>query len=90
MRQLKSNVAINIRIKMTNYKKHKRTHSNQQAIEPYYTIRYLFIFVTTLGKIKITIVKLNVLLFFSMGISCILLSFSDGVSHSSGDSEAET
>lgn len=73
----------------TTYKKHKRTHSNQQTIEPYYTIRYLFIFVTTLGKIKIAIVKLNVL-FFSLSIFCILLSFSDGVSHSSRDSEAET
>jgi len=85
-------VAISIRIKMTtNYKKHKRTHSNQQTIEPYYTIRYLFIFVTTLGKIKIAIVNLNVpTTVFSMGIFCILLSVSDGVSHSSRDSQAET
>ncbi|CAH1724499.1 unnamed protein product [Aphis gossypii] len=38
---------------MTTYKKHKRTHSNQQTIEPYYTIRYLFIFVTTLASVTV-------------------------------------
>lgn len=38
---------------MTTNKKHKKTHNNQQSIEPYSTIRYLFIFVTTLGKICI-------------------------------------
>jgi len=31
---------------MTTYKKHKRTHSNQQNIEPYYTIRYLLLLYT--------------------------------------------
>lgn len=37
---------------MTTNKKQKRTHNNQQTIEPFYTIRYLFIFVTTLGRIN--------------------------------------
>lgn len=57
---------------MKTTKKHKRIHSNPQIIEPYYTIRYLFIFVTTLGKIPnfvVTFVDLDMRILY---VTCIL------------------
>lgn len=52
--------AVSMIIMMTTTKKQKRIHNNQQTIEPYYTIRYLFIFITTLGKIEIKLIILKV------------------------------
>lgn len=63
-----------MKVRMTVSKKHKKAHGNQQIKEPYYTIRYLFIFVTTLGKTNDQCLYYNVMDYSEIvSFTCIIL-----------------
>lgn len=78
---------------MTTNKRHKRTHSTQQSIEPYFVFRYLFIFVTTLGKLNVLFIVVYITSDYNelfVNLFDILSSLSDGLSHSQRAGKAKT